>query len=108
MIKSMRSVRKVTHYLCTHCFHSFPDGVTARKHVKDAHGSAKGTSKTPKRARRGPTQTGRVHAAIQGGAKTAKDVSKKTRIPLPRVHSLLTYLRKRGKITGYADDLRAK
>ncbi len=104
----MRSVRKVTDYICTHCFHSFPDGVAARKHVKEAHANLKGPAKGPRRARRGPTQTGRVFTAIQGGAKTAKDVAKKTRIPLPRVHSLLTYLRKRGQIAGYATDLRVR
>ena len=104
----MRTLRKVTSYICTHCFHAFPDGVTARRHVKEQHANARRATGAPGKPRRGPTQTGRVHAAIQGGSRTAKDVARKTRIPLPRVHSLLTYLRKRGKVVGYATDLRAK
>lgn len=104
----MRNVRKITTYLCTRCFHMFPDGQLARKHVRESHAGKEAAAPGPRRVRRGPTQTGRVYDAIKGGARTAKDVTRKTKIPLPRVHSLLTYLRNRGKVTGFAKDLRAK
>ncbi|MHB8604379.1 MAG: hypothetical protein ACYDCK_03905 [Thermoplasmatota archaeon] len=104
----MRNIRKVTTYLCTRCFRTFPDGARARAHLKEVHArEATRAGAKPKEGRR-ITQTGRVLSAIEGGAKTAKEVGRRTRLPLPRVHSLLTYLRKRGKVSGYAKDLRAR
>lgn len=104
----MRAVRKVTIYLCTYDMKAYPDAASARRAAQEHAAANKKRAASPRRGRRGPTQTGRVLQAIKSGSRTAKDVSKRTRIPLPRVHSLLTYLRKRGLVTGYATDLRAK
>lgn len=104
---SMRSVRKVTVYICTHNMKAYPDAESAKKAAQEYMEKNKKKQKSARKGRRGQTQTGRVLKAIQNGATTAKEVSRRTRIPLPRVHSLLTYLRKRGRIEGYANDLSA-
>jgi len=97
----MRAVRKTTSYVCTRCFTIFPTGKDAREHVKASH---KGPEKHARR--RGPTTVNRILEAIRNGARTAKDVQKKTSLPLNRVHSFLTYLRKRGRIKGDSSNLR--
>lgn len=98
----MRAIRKTTSYVCTRCFTIFPSGKDARAHVKAAHPAG---AEKPTR-RRGPTTVNRIVQAIEGGATTAKDVQKKTGLPLNRVHSFLTYLRKRGRVKGDASSLR--
>jgi hypothetical protein len=59
------------------------------------------------RRRRGPTQTGAILDAIRAGATSATTVAKKTKIPIERVHSLLSYHRRRGNVKGFSGTLKA-
>ncbi len=101
----MRAVRKVTTYICTECFHAFPSKAVANRHVADVHKGGGRPDAPTRRKRRGVPQVQKIANAIAGGASSAKEIERRTRIPLTRVHSLLTYLRKRGRITGYGDEL---
>lgn len=99
----MRQIRKVVSYACTQCFALFPTAADARAH----HGA-----KHPDRARAAtrrarPTQTGAILVALRGGARSAAEIERRTRIPLARVHSLLSYLRRRGQVKGFKDKLKA-
>lgn len=100
----MRRIRKIVTYACTTCFALFSSSKMAKEHAK--------THPLPPRAppagRKGPrkTQTGAILAAIGEGAKTAEAIAKKTRIPLERVHSLLSYHRSKGNVKGFTGDLR--
>ena len=99
----MRRIRKVITYACTTCFKMFPNAKEAKAHAA--------THPAPRKAgvgrrRRGPTQTGAILDAIKGGATSAGAVSKKTKIPLERVHSLLSYHRRRGNIKGFSGTLK--
>lgn len=101
----MRAIRKVTSYICTTCYQVFPTSDDARAHYRKAHGAPDRSARRTTR-RRGETSAGRVLKAIEDGASSAKEIQKRTKLPLKRVHSFLTYLRKQGRIEGYRDDLR--
>jgi hypothetical protein len=100
----MRRVRKITTYVCTSCFKMFPSSKEAKAHASTHPAPAKPTAQ---RRRRGPTQTGAILDAVKGGATSAAAISKKTKIPLERVHSLLSYHRRRGNIKGFSGTLKA-
>lgn len=100
----MRKVRKVVSYVCTTCYSLFPSSAPAREHVKKAHPPGK---PKPSTYRGRPTQAGQVLEAVRGGAVTAEGVSQKTRIPLGRVHALLSYHRRKGNVRGYTGHLKA-
>lgn len=55
---------------------------------------------------RKPTQTGAILDAIKHGAHSATQVHLKTNIPLSRVHSLLSYLRRKRKVKGFKNKIR--
>jgi hypothetical protein len=98
----MRRVRRVTAYACTACFKIFPTSRMAKEHAKE-HPAPK-----PVRAGAAPRrvkQTDLVLQAVAARAKTAEAIHKKTKIPLDRVHSLLSYHRRRGNIVGYTGSL---
>jgi predicted Rossmann fold nucleotide-binding protein DprA/Smf involved in DNA uptake len=103
-------VRKVTSYLCTTCYSMFPSAKEARAHV-ETHPAPK-RAPAPRGRARGPgrprtPQTTRILNAIKGGAKSAKEIQQQTRIPLDRVHALLSYLRRKGHVKGFKDQLKA-
>ena len=99
----MRRVRKVISYACTACFLMFPSASEAKAHYAAKH--PRRAVAAPRRARK--TQTGAIVDALRGGSHTAADVSRRTKIPLTRVHSLLSYLRRRGQVKGFKDKLKA-
>jgi hypothetical protein len=99
----VRKVRRVVSYACTRCFRLFPTSASARQHHDATHPAAREKARP---GRKRSTQTGRILEAIGGGARTAEAVAKKTRIPLTRVHSLLSYHRRKGNIRGFTGDLR--
>lgn len=103
----MRAIRKVTAYVCTHCITVFPSAREARAHVTQKHPAQKLVPGRP-RTRRGPTSADRILTAIKQGAKSAEQIERKTKIPLKRVHSFLTYLRQQGRISGFSGELRAR
>lgn len=82
----------------------FPSAGEAKAHYAAKH-PRRATPPGPRRARK--TQTGAILEALRGGSHTAADVSRKTKIPLTRVHSLLSYLRRRGQVKGFKDKLKA-
>lgn len=99
----MRRIRKVISYACTACFVLFPTATEAKSHYATKHP----LRAQPARRRSGATQTGAILAALKDGARSAADIQSKTKIPLSRVHSLLSYLRRRGQVKGFKDKLRA-
>lgn len=99
----MRRIRKVVSYACTSCFRLFPSSKDARAHASSAHPARATKKASPGRPR--STQTGNILKAIGSGAKTAEAISKKTSIPLERVHSLLSYHRRRGNVKGFTGEL---
>ena len=99
----MRRVRKIVAYACTTCFLLFPSAKTAKEHAR-THPAPRGQAASPRRPRR--TQTGAILDAIGKGAKTAEAIAKQTRIPLERVHSLLSYHRRKGNVKGFTGDLK--
>ncbi|MFA5862992.1 MAG: hypothetical protein WDA16_14975 [Candidatus Thermoplasmatota archaeon] len=106
----LRRVRKVTSYLCTTCYAMFPNAKEARVHA-DKHPAPERV--TPRGKARGPgrprtPQTTRILNSVKGGSKSAKAVAEQTRIPLERVHALLSYLRRKGRVKGFKDQLRAQ
>jgi hypothetical protein len=101
----MRRIRKIITYACTRCYQLFPNAKDAKAHA--ATHPALPSPAGAGRKRRGPTQTGRILEAIQGGATDAGAISKKTKIPLGRVHSLLSYHRRRGNVKGFSGKLKA-
>jgi hypothetical protein len=96
----MRRIRKITLFACTTCYTVFPSSKLAKEHSRKH-------PRPPKEARQRETQTGAILEAIRKGATTAADVSKKTKIPMDRVHSLLSYHRRRGNIRGFNGKLQA-
>lgn len=105
----LRRVRKITSYLCTTCYAMFPNAKDARAHVQTHPAPAR---TAPARRNRRPgrprtPQTMRILNAIKGGAKSAKTIHDETRIPLERVHALLSYLRRKGHVKGFKDQLKA-
>jgi|ERR1051325_4842156 hypothetical protein len=94
-----RRIRKIVLFACTTCYATFPSSKEAKDHAR-THPALS----PPKKARK--TQTGAILEAIRGGAKTAADVSQQTKIPQARVHSLLSYHRRRGNIRGSSGKLR--
>jgi hypothetical protein len=101
----MRRVRKIVTYACTRCFRLFSSAKDAKTHA--ATHPAPPRANHAGRRRRGPTQTGAILEAVRAGAKTADAISKKTKIPPERVHSLLSYHRRRGSIKGFSGNLKA-
>ncbi len=99
----MRPVRKVTAFVCTTCYQLFASRASAHEHA-DRH--PRQDEATAAR-RKGPSQTSQVLAAIRGGARDARAIQRQTRLPLARVHTLLSYHRRRGNVRGYNGDLRA-
>lgn len=99
----MRRVRKIVTYACTACYQLFPTAKAAKEHAS-THPRAK---KTARAGARRPTQVGLVLQAVRAGADTAAAVSRRTKLPLSRVHSLLAYHRRRGAIQGGTGKLRA-
>ncbi|GEM_PF-2865290 len=98
----MRRVRKVISYACTACFALFPSSRDARAHSMAKHPHRPVRARKPARS----TQTGAILEAMRAGARSAADIQRRTRIPLGRVHSLLSYLRRRGQVKGFKDNLR--
>lgn len=95
----MRRIRKIVLFTCTTCYSVFPSSRLAKEHAK--------THPAPtKQPRRRETQTGAILEAIREGATTAAEISQKTKIPLERVHSLLSYHRRRGNVRGFSGKLR--
>jgi predicted Rossmann fold nucleotide-binding protein DprA/Smf involved in DNA uptake len=106
----LRRVRKVTSYLCTACYKTFPTSQEAREHAQ-THPAAPKAAQRRGRAR-GPgrprtPQTTRILNAVKAGAHSAKEIQQQTRIPIERVHALLSYLRRKGKVKGFKDQLKA-
>ena len=99
----MRKIRKVVSYACTTCVQLFPLASLAREHAKKAHPP---TQRKEATYRGRPTQAGQVLEAVRGGAVTAEAVSKKTKVPLARVHALLSYHRRKGNLRGYTGHLK--
>lgn len=100
----MRRIRRVTAYACTTCFRLFPDARGAKTHAA-THPVPPPPSR--RSGPRRPKQTDRILEAVRSGAKTARAIEAKTRIPLTRIHSLLAYHRKRGNISGFTGSLKA-
>jgi len=100
----MRRIRKIISYACTTCFLMFPTAREAKAHHAAKH-PLRALASAARRPRR--TQTGAILDALRGGAKSAGEIEKRTRIPLTRVHSLLSYLRRRGQVKGFKGNLRA-
>jgi hypothetical protein len=98
----MRQVRKVISYACTACFLLFPTSGEAKAHYSAKH-PRRSLAPRPRPRR---TQTGAILEALREGARSAADIQERTRIPLGRVHSLLSYLRRRGQVRGFKDKLR--
>ena len=98
----MRRVRRVVAYACTKCFALHPSKKEAAAHYDARHGSTKVKPARKKRV----TQTGAILEAVRNGATTAEAIAKATRIPLARVHSLLSYHRRRGNVQGYTGALK--
>jgi predicted Rossmann fold nucleotide-binding protein DprA/Smf involved in DNA uptake len=96
----MRRIRKIVLFTCTTCYSVFPSSKLAKEHAR-THPAP------PKETRQRETQTGAILDAIRDGATTAAEVSQKTKIPLERVHSLLSYHRRRGNVRGFNGKLRA-
>lgn len=99
----MRRVRKITAYACTTCFALFSSSKMAKEHAR-THPARKPSGEP--RKPRGKPQTAAILEAIGKGAKTAEAVAKQTRIPLERVHSLLSYHRRKGNVKGFTGDLK--
>lgn len=98
----MRRVRKIVAYACTTCYALFPTAKAAKEHARTHPAPrAQPSARRPRR-----TQTGAILDAIGKGAKTAEAISKQTRIPLERVHSLLSYHRRKGNVKGFTGDLK--
>jgi len=102
----MRRLRRVVSFVCTTCFKSFPDKASGMKHAESHGGKKPRLSRRGFRRGRRVKQTALVLGAIRSGAKTAAAISKKTGIPNARVHTLLSYHRRKGNITGYTGRLR--
>ena len=98
----MRRVRKIVAYACTTCFRLYSSAKEAKEHAR-THPAPRAQAEA-RRPRR--TQTGAILDAIGKGAKTAEAIAKRTRIPLERVHSLLSYHRRKGNVTGFTGDLK--
>lgn len=98
----MRRIRKITMFACTTCYNVFSTSKLAKEHSR----THPAKPAAPKRRR--ATQTGAILEAIRGGSKTATAIAKKTQIPLERVHSLLSYHRRRGNVKGFSGKLKAK
>lgn len=100
----MRRVRRIVTYACTTCFALYPDAKLAREHAR-TH-----PAPVPRDPPKGPrvTQTGAILDAIGKGARTAEAVAKRTKIPLERVHSLLSYHRRKGSVHGFSGELRLR
>lgn len=99
---SMRRIRKVVSYACTACFLMFPTAREAKTHYGAKHPRVVKPAARPRK-----TQTGAILDALRAGARSAAEIQDRTRIPLTRVHSLLSYLRRRGQVRGFKDNLRA-
>lgn len=97
----MRRIRKIVAYACTTCFALFSDARQAREHAR-AHPVRRAEAASRPRK----TQTAAILDAIGKGARTAEAVAKQTKIPLERVHSLLSYHRRKGNVKGYTGDLK--
>ena len=102
----MRRVRKITVYVTTGDLRLFSSAKEAKAHAATLPAPARAPA-AGRRRRRGPTQTGAILDAVKGGAKSAAAISKKTKIPLERVHSLLSYHRRRGNVKGFSGSLKA-
>jgi len=99
-----RRIRKVTSYVCTGCYRTFPTSKDAKTHAASAHPpKAEGPKGKPGRR---PKQTTAIIEAIKGGAHSAADIQAKTKIPLGRIHSLLSYLRRKGVVKGFKDKIK--
>lgn len=96
----MRRIRKLTLYVCTTCLKTYNDSKQA-KQCANTH------PLPPKEKHQRDTQTGKVLQAVRNGAETAEAVSRKAKLPLERVHSLLSYHRRRGAIRGGSGKLKA-
>ena len=101
----MRRVRKITVYVTTGDLRLFSSAKEAKAHAATLPAPARAPAAG--RRRRGPTQTGAILDAVKSGATTAAGISKKTKIPLERVHSLLSYHRRRGNVKGFSGTLKA-
>src|SRR5690348_2535120 len=96
----MRRVRKVVTYVCTTCFRFFSSSKEAKTHAA-GHPAPPRTPRVAATGRRGRTQTGAVLDAIKGGAKTAEAIARRTKLSLGRVHTILSYHRRRGNVKGF-------
>lgn len=101
----MRRIRKIVAYACTTCFALFSEAKMAKEHARSHPAPARvAVPGAPKKRR--VTQTGAILEAVGKGAKTAEEVAKKTKIPLERVHSLLSYHRRKGNVKGFSGELK--
>lgn len=96
----MRKIRKIVMFACTTCYAVFSTSKLAKDHAKTHPVRVKPVGRPRS------TQTGRILDAIRDGASTAREISDTTRIPLERVHSLLSYHRRRGNVKGFSGKLR--
>lgn len=101
----MRRIRKIVAYACTTCFALFSSSKMAKEHARTHPAPKPSPAGAPAKGPR-RTQTGAILEAIGKGAKTAEEIAKRTRIPLERVHSLLSYHRRKGNVKGFTGDLR--
>ena len=99
----MRRIRKIVAYACTTCFALFSSAKMAKEHAR-THPAPRPQAAAGRGARR--TQTGAILEAIGKGAKTAEAIAKQTKLPLERVHSLLSYHRRKGNVKGFTGDLK--
>jgi len=100
----MQRVRRIVTYACTACYKLFPDAKSAKEHARSHPLPIKAYARPAKRR---TTQAGSVLEAVRAGAKTAEAVTKKTKIPIQRVHTLLSYHRRRGNVKGFSGTLKA-
>ena len=99
----MRRIRKIVAYACTTCYALYSDAKMAKEHAR-THPAPRANAAAPGKPRR--TQTGAILDAVGKGATTAEAIARRTRIPLERVHSLLSYHRRKGNVKGFSGDLK--
>lgn len=102
----MRRIRKIVAYACTTCFALFSEAKMAKDHARAHPAPARPPGGAAPKRRPRATQTGAILEAVGKGARTAEDIAKRTRIPLERVHSLLSYHRRKGNVKGFTGELK--
>lgn len=95
----------MTVYVCTRCQRLFNARDDVKGHLRAEHPDNGNGHRVPVR-KKGPKKVDLIFAAIESGAKSAKDVQKKTGLPTNTVHSYLTYLRHRKRIKGDSQNLK--